>query len=145
MSTASGSGTGSSGTTGEHPNAARIRALFAAFRGADLATIEATIPEHAVWHFPGRHGKLAGAHRGRAGILQFLMNVPQLTNGTFHLELEDVLANETTAVAFFRGSGTRDGKTLDNPTCLRMRLENGQVTELWEFVWDLFAVDDFWS
>ena len=44
----------------EHPNAARIRALFAAFKNADLATIEATIPEDAVWHFPGRRGKLAG-------------------------------------------------------------------------------------
>ena len=133
------------GAAGEHPNAARIRALFAAFRGADLATIQATIPEHAVWHFPGRKGKLAGAHRGRAAILQFLMSVTQLTNGTFHLELEDVIANEANAVALFRGSGTRDGKTLDNPTCLRLRLEAGQVVEVWEFVWDLFAVDEFWA
>ena len=131
--------------TQEHPNATRIRALFAAFRGADLATIQATIPEDAVWHFPGRRGKLAGSHRGRAAILQFLMSVPQLTNGTFHLELEDVLANDTSAVAFFRGSGTRDGKTLDNPTCLRMRLVDGQVVEVWEFVWDLFTVDEFWA
>ena len=134
-----------SGAVTEHPNAARIRALFAAFRGADLATIQATIPEDAVWHFPGRRGKLAGSHRGRAAILQFLMSVPQLTNGTFHLELEDVLANDTSAVAFFRGSGTRDGKTLDNPTCLRMRLVDGQVVEVWEFVWDLFTVDEFWA
>ncbi len=134
-----------SGTTAEHPNAARVRALFAAFRGADLATIEATIPEDAVWHFPGRRGKLAGSHRGRAAILQFLMSVPQLTNGTFHLELEDVLANDAHAVAFFRGSGTREGKTLDNPTCLRMRLVEGQVVEVWEFVWDLFTVDEFWA
>jgi ketosteroid isomerase-like protein len=128
-----------------HPNAARIRALFAAFRNADLATITATIPEDAVWHFPGRKGKLAGAHRGRQAILQFLMSVPQLTNGTFHLELEDVLANDANAVAFFRGSGTRDGKTLDNPTCLRLRIVDGQVVEVWEFVWDLFAVDEFWA
>jgi ketosteroid isomerase-like protein len=134
-----------SGAVTEHPNAARIRALFAAFRGADLATIQATIPEDAVWHFPGRRGKLAGSHRGRAAILQFLMSVPQLTNGTFHLELEDVLANDTSAVAFFRGSGTRDGKTLDNPTCLRLRLADGQVVEVWEFVWDLFTVDEFWA
>jgi ketosteroid isomerase-like protein len=129
----------------EHPNAARIRALFTAFRAADLATVQTTIPEDAVWHFPGRRGKLAGAHRGRAAILQFLMSVPQLTDGTFHLELEDVLANDTHAVALFRGSGTRDGKMLDNPTCLKMRIEKEQVVEVWEFVWDLFAVDDFWS
>lgn len=131
--------------TTEHPNAARIRALFAAFRQADLATIQATIPEDAVWHFPGRAGKLAGSHHGRGAILQFLMAVPQLTDGTFHLELEDVLANDTAAVALFRGHGTRNGKTLDNPTCLRMRLVDGRVAEVWEFVWDLFAVDAFWS
>lgn len=131
--------------SGEHPNAARIRALFAAFKGADLATIQATIPEDAVWHFPGRRGKLAGAHRGRAAVLQFLMSVPQLTGGTFHLDMEHVLADDAHAVAFFRGHGTRDGKTLDNPTCLRMRLVDGQVVEVWEFVWDLFAVDEFWA
>lgn len=128
-----------------HPNAARIRALFAAFKGADLGTIQSTIPEDAVWHFPGRKGKLAGSHRGRQAILQFLMSVPQLTDGTFHLDLETVLADDHHAVALFRGHGTRNGKTLDNPTCLRMRLENGQVAEVWEFVWDLFAVDEFWE
>ena len=131
--------------SGEHPNAGRLRALFAAFKAADLATIEDVIPEDAVWHFPGRRGKLAGSHRGRAAILQFLMTVPQHTNGTFHLDLEHVLADDRHAVAFFRGHGTREGKTLDNPTCLRMRLEGGRVVEIWEFVWDLFTVDEFWA
>jgi len=97
-------------TSGEHPNAARIRALFAAFKAADLATIQTTIPEQAVWHFPGRKGKLAGSHRGRQAILQFLMAVPQLTGGTFHLDMEAVLADDTHAVAFFRGHGSREGK-----------------------------------
>ena len=129
----------------EHPNAARVRALFAAFERADLATIQATIPVHAIWHFPGRTGQLAGTHRGRDAILQLLMRVPQLTGGTFRLELEDVLANDRHAVALFRGHGMRDGRTLDNPTCLRMRIEDEQIVEVWEFVWDLFAVDEFWS
>lgn len=136
---------GAGGGTPEHPNAARVRALFAAFRHADLATIQATIPENAVWHFPGRAGKIAGSHRGRAAILQFLMSVPALTDGTFHLELEDVVANDRHAIALFEGSGTRNGKTLRNPTCLRMRIVDGQVVEIHEFVWDLFHVDDFWS
>jgi len=26
-----------------------------------------------------------------------------------------------------------------------MRIEDGQVVELTEFVWDLFAVDEFWA
>ncbi|MEO8601215.1 MAG: nuclear transport factor 2 family protein [bacterium] len=128
-----------------HPNAQRIEDLFAAFRRGDVDAIRAVIPDHAVWHFPGRRGQLAGSHQGREAIFAFLLKVQALTGGTFHLELVDVLANETRAVALFRGHGQRDGKTLDNPTCLSMRLEGGQVVEVWEFVWDLFAVDAFWE
>jgi len=129
----------------EHPNATYVRDMFAAFKRADLAAIEAAIPANAVWHFPGHHGKLAGSHRGRDAILGFLMNVASLTGGSFHLDMEDVIANDRFAIALFRGHGTRDGKTLDNPTCLKMRFANGRIAEVWEFVWDLFAVDEFWS
>lgn len=129
----------------DHPNAIRIRELFEAFHRRDLAAIQASIPEQAVWHFPGRQGALAGSHVGRPAILAFLGQVMALTQGTFRLELEDVIANERSAAAFFRGSGARGGRTLDNPTCLRMRIDGGQLVEIWEFVWDLYAVDAFWS
>jgi uncharacterized protein len=129
----------------EHPNARLVRDLFDAFRAADLPRILGAIPEDAVWHFPGRNGKLAGEHRGRDAILAFLGKVQALSGGTFHLDLIDVLANDRHAIALFRGHGERSGKTLDNPTCLRMHLEGGHIREVWEFVWDLYAVDDFWS
>jgi ketosteroid isomerase-like protein len=129
----------------EHPNAVRIRGLFAAFRSGDIETVRAIIPENATWHFPGKRGQLAGTHVGRDAIFAFLLNVQALTDNTFHLDLIDVLANDANAVALFRGHGRRQGKTLDNPTCLRMQIEHGQVVEVWEFVWDLFAVDEFWS
>jgi uncharacterized protein len=129
----------------EHPNALMVRDLFRAFRESDLAAIERVLAEHAVWQFPGRRSHIAGRHEGRAGILSFLMNVMSLTGGTFHLELEDVVAGDRNVVALFRGHGRRDERTLDNPTCLRMRIENGQIVELREFVWDLYAVDEFWS
>ncbi len=131
--------------TTEHPNATRIRELFAALRKADVATVHDILRADAVWHFPGRRGQLAGSHEGRDAIVAFLMKVMTLTEGTFHLDLEDVLANDTNAIALFRGHATRAGRTLDNPTCLRLRLEKGQVVELHEFVWDLYQVDDFWS
>jgi ketosteroid isomerase-like protein len=131
--------------TPEHPNATLVRGLFAAFTRADLASIQALIPADAVWHFPGRRGQLAGSHRGREAILAFLLRVQALTGGTFHLDLIDVLASDAHAVALFRGHGEREGRTLDNPTCLRLRVVAGQVVEVWEFVWDLYAVDDFWA
>jgi uncharacterized protein len=129
----------------EHPNVGHIRQLFDAFGAGDVATIRGLIPDDAVWHFPGRHGQLAGTHRGRDAIFAFLLKVQALSEATFHLDLVDVLANDNNAVVLFRGHGSRGGQTLDNPTCLRMRLEYGRIAEVWEFVWDLYAVDDFWK
>ena len=129
----------------EHPNAVLVRSLFAAFRDADAAAIEGLIPDGVVWHFPGRTGALAGDHLGRDAVLQFLLRVVELTGGTFHLDLIDVVANDRTAIALFEGRGERAGRTLRNPTCLRMRIEGGRIVELWEYVWDLYDVDDFWS
>ena len=95
--------------------------------------------------FPRPLRWLAGNHIGCDAILAFLLKVQSLTENTFHLDLIDVVANGTHAVAIFRGRATRADKQLDNPTCLRMRLEGGQAAEVWEYVWDLYAVDEFWS
>ncbi len=129
----------------EHPNATLIRNLFAAFRERDIETIRNVISEDTIWHFPGRIGQLAGAHEGYAGIFEFLARVSDLTDGTFGLQIEDVLANDSCAVALFRGHGQRNGKTLDNPTCLKILLKEGRATEIREFVWNLYEVDEFWS
>jgi ketosteroid isomerase-like protein len=129
----------------DHPNVDTVRAMFAAFRSRDLAAILQTIPESLVWHFPGQRGELAGAHRGREAVLGFVARVLELTGGTFDLELEDVVGGDRNVIALFRGHATRGTKTLDNPTCLRVRFEHGKPAEIHEFVWDLYAVDDFWS
>jgi len=129
----------------DHPNADLIRRLFAAFAAADLATITAVIPDDAVWNFPGRRGQLAGRHVGREAILQFLLKVGALTNATFHLDLIDVVAGDRNAAALFRGHAERNGKQLDNPTCLHFALRDGRVAEIWEYVWDLEHVEDFWE
>jgi hypothetical protein len=43
-------------------------------------------------------------------VLSFLLQVPALTDGTFHLELEHVLADDERAAVFFRGCGERNGR-----------------------------------
>ncbi len=130
----------------EHPNAVLVRGLFEAFHQQDVDAIRAAIADDAVWRFPGESGQLAGEHRGHDGIFSFLLRVGELTGGTFALDLEDVLANDDHAVALFRGHGARDdGRTLDNPTVLKIRIVDRQAVEINEFVWDLYAVDKFWA
>ncbi len=128
----------------EHPNATLVRSLFAAFRDHDIEAVRDVIHEDAVWRFPGATGQLAGAHRGHDGIFTFLLRVGELTDGTFALDLEDVVANDSFAVAMFRGRGRRsDGRELDNPTVLKIHLERGKAVEIHEFVWNLYDVDEF--
>jgi hypothetical protein len=129
----------------EHPNVALVRRLIRAFRDRDLDSIHTLTTSDLIWHFPGRSGRLAGDHRGRDEALQFLVDVVALTTGSFDFDVIDVLANDRRAVVLFRGRATREGRELDNPTCLSMKLRAGQIVELWEFVWNLYAVDEFWS
>jgi ketosteroid isomerase-like protein len=129
----------------EHPNATLIRRLFAALAERDAATALSIIAEDAVWCFPGEGGALAGEHRGREEIAHFLGSVPKLTGGTFHIDLDDVVASDDNAVVLFTGHGERNGKTLANDTALVVRIRDGQAVEFREFVWDLPTVEDFWS
>ena len=129
----------------EHPNAVLVRDLVGSIRRADFTLFDAVAAPDLVWYFPGRSGLLAGAHRGRGEIMGFLAKAVGLSEGTFDLDLIDVIANDRRAVVFFRGHARRDGRRLDNPTCLSIRFRDRQVAEVWEFVWDLHAVEEFWS
>ena len=129
----------------EHPNATQIRDLFRAFRERDLEAIAEAFTEDAVWRFPGRDGRLAGDHCGRDSIFSFLASVSELTDDSFHIDIEDVIANDERAVVLFTGHGRRAGRELDNPTCLVVRFRDGKAVELREFVWDLRHVEEFWT
>lgn len=129
----------------DHPNAALIRRLFQSFAERDFATAQSIIADDAVWYFPGTRGALAGEHCGREAIFRFLASVMTLTGGTFHLDIEDITASEDNVIVLFTGHGQRDGKTLDNPTALRVCISDGKAVEFREFVWDLAHVQEFWG
>lgn len=121
------------------------RDLFSAFHCRDVAAASALIAEDAVWRFPGRKGALAGTHAGREAIFGFLMKVAGLTGGDFHAEPIEIVANDRVAFYHFRGRATRDGKVLDNDTCLRLEFDVGRLVAAQEWVWDLDHVEAFWS
>jgi ketosteroid isomerase-like protein len=119
--------------------------LFGAFSSGDEAVIRKLLAKDAVWRFPGVNGRLAGEHRGTEAIIAFLQSVRELTNETFEIALERIIAEGDMVVVMFKGSGERQGKTLSNPTCLVLRFDGGQLCEAREFVWDLAHVEAFWS
>ena len=84
----------------EHPAVAVIRQFYVAFARGDVAAAQAAFAADALWHVPGR-SLIAGDHRGWESIARnFLNKLRELSNGTFTVELVDVLVGETWLAAF---------------------------------------------
>lgn len=130
-------------TASEH---LKIAAEFGdALVGSDAATLQRLLSPEILWHFPGHDHALAGDHEGIAEVAAFAAKVNELTAGTFHIEVHETYSGASGAVIAFTGRGTRpDGRVLDNPTQLVLRIADGRVEEIWEFVWDTEAVAAFW-
>jgi len=89
--------------------------------------------------------QLSGQYDGvDATIGSFLKNFEE-TNGTFRVELHDVLGSDEHAVALATVSGERDGKSLSDRYVHVVHVKDGKVSESWLFEDDQDAVDAFWG
>jgi hypothetical protein len=112
----------------EHPNAALVRRVFAAF-GRDAMAISAAFARDIVWQVPG-NTVMSGEYRGRRDVVEFLRRTGLETGGTYRSHLHTVFADDDWAVAIYRATGSRNGIDLDVEQALVIRIANG----LWQDV-----------
>ena len=112
----------------EHPNAALVRRVFAAF-GRDPKAIAAAFDREIVWRVPG-DTVMSGEYHGRVGVMEFLRRTGIETGGTYRSSLHTVFADDEWAVAIYRAMGSRNGIELDVEQALVIRLKDG----LWQDV-----------
>ncbi len=91
---------------------------------------------------PGPH---LGDYEGTEQVIQYFARVFELTDGTFSLELHDVLANDEHAVALITVRGERAGKQLADNEVLTYHIRDGKISEVWSHTTDLYAADEFFS
>lgn len=126
-------------------NAELLREGYAAFGRGDLPAVQEIFDPNLVWH-AYRLGQLGGDHAGWPAVQDFFLRTMQLTGGTFRVEPLEILSNEGGAAAVVRSTGRReDGRTLDSRQIHQFRMEEGKVHEVWQFVGDGAAAEDFWS
>lgn len=121
------------------------RAFLTNVQQGDIASALAMVAPDAQWKLPLKKGELARDYVGPEGVRTFLTNVTKLSGGSFSLELISVVGDESIAFVHFIGRAERNGKTLENPTALRLRFSDGQLKEANEWVWDLPTVERFWG
>ncbi|HEX6539695.1 MAG TPA: nuclear transport factor 2 family protein [Candidatus Dormibacteraeota bacterium] len=115
---------------------------YAAFGRGDLDTVSRLFRADIVWHAL-RLGALSGDHAGRDAVFAFFGRSAEMTQGTFSVVPEEILASETTGAVICRSRGTRSGRQLDDRQVHLYRLVDGQVAEVWQYTGP--AADDFWA
>lgn len=128
----------------EHPNVALMRQGYRAFSEGDLATLTERIAADAVWHGP-QFGPLAGDYVGRDAIFGVFATIVQETEGTFRIEVNDVLCNDDRATVLCTTTTTRKGRTTTTDEVHVHRLRNGQTVEFWNATTDPQAMLDVWA
>lgn len=126
----------------EHPNAALVRRVFAAF-GKDPMAVAAALGRDIVWRVPGQT-VMSGEYRGPREVVAFLRRTGLETGGTYKSHLHTVLADDDWAVALYRATGIRNGVELDVDQALVIRIEDGRWQDVTAAPLDS-AFERFWA
>ena len=128
-----------------HPNVDLITRGFDAFNAADMAALSELIDANAVQHMAGHNSVFSGDHVGRDNIFAMYGRLGEVSGGTFRAQLDNVWANDDTAVAVYYAKAERDGKQLEMLNVLVFAISGGIVTELTDIPHDVDEQDAFWS
>lgn len=130
--------------TASNGNVALLERAFAAFR-SDPVAVGRAIADDAVWRVPGANA-MSGEYRGREQIFAFLRRTGELTGGTYATRLQYVLAEDgERAVAVYRATGKREGRTLDIDQALFCVVRGEQLVDVTAVPFDGAAFDAFWA
>jgi hypothetical protein len=127
-----------------HPNADLIRRAYGAFAKGDVPGAIAAFADDIRWHVPGR-SPLSGDFTGPKEVVGFFARTMELSQGTFRIELEDVLASGDRVVVLCTVSAERHGRRWSSPEIHVWRVANGRVSEFREFQGAEQIEDEFWS
>ena len=126
----------------EQPDVGRIRVVCAAMAKGDLAALNDVFAEDLVWHDCERN-QLSGDYRGSEAVFQYFGKVMDVTEGSLHLDLHSVLADEEHGVALMTISASRGGRSVEINAVDVMHLRDGKVAEVWAIPADQYAYDEF--
>ncbi|GAC1341307.1 MAG: nuclear transport factor 2 family protein [Candidatus Dormibacteria bacterium] len=126
-------------------NGAALRKGYEAFQTGNLDLLrDELFDKDIVWHSPGRN-PLSGEYRGVDAVLGLFGKQFELTNGTFKVELHDVLASDDHAVAMGTLSADRNGASLTEQYVHVCHFRDGKLTEAWILDFDPYKVDEFFA
>ena len=118
-----------------------LRTVYDAFAKGDVDTVMGLYTDDIKFHVSGR-SLVSGDYSGKGEVLGFFGKLMELSGGTFHLEVLDILANKEHGVTLTMERGQRGGKTLENRAVHVWEIRDGKCTQFrgyneegWEEFW----------
>jgi len=130
--------------TPEHPNVARLRALFEAFASGDIATLRTFFAPSFVWHVSSPK-RFAGDRHNWSEFQDYLGLLRRETGGTMRLEPFELFADDAHGIALLRISRSRSGRSVSNFAVQVVRFEDGLVVEGWFLDENPYELDELYG
>lgn len=125
-----------------HRNEDLVRAAYAAFTRGDIEAVLSSFDDDIVWRVGG-DSKITGEYRGHQQVLGFFGTLMELTGGTFHLDVHDVLANDEHAVALVAVTASRADRSVEGlPGAHVWHVRAGKLSAFWDCPSDQVVLDD---
>lgn len=109
-----------------HPNEDLLRKGYAAFAEGDVDTVMGLFADDIKWHVSGE-SLISGDYKGKEEVGAFFGKLNELSNGTFRIELRDVLANDDHGAVLLRETAQREGRSIDSNHVHVWRLRDGKA------------------
>ncbi len=134
----------SAGIAAADANAARIMSGYDAFSRGDIEGALAVFADNILWHVPGR-GPLSHDYHGRTEVLGFFKQFMDLSNGTFRVKIDNVLAKGDQVVVLCTETAQRGSRSWSSPQIHVWTVKDGRATVFWQYQGDQQTEDEFWS
>jgi ketosteroid isomerase-like protein len=121
-----------------HAEQARAYAL------GDLAGVAELLCDDVVWHVPGESA-IAGEHRGREAVLEYLARRRAMTDATFRVTVHGVALIDRRVVQLAGGRAVRDGHDVTWETVGVFSVRDGRIAECWLVPFDQREFDAIWA
>jgi len=125
-------------------NQALIERAYDAFVRGDIPTVLEAFAADILWHVPGR-GPLSRQYKGHAEVLGFFQRVMELSEGTFRVVVDDVLAKGDRVIVLVTEHAQRRGRQWSSPQVHAWTVKDGRATVFWQFQGDQQTEDEFWA
>jgi ketosteroid isomerase-like protein len=122
-----------------------VRRGYEAFKALDVAALQEVFAPDTVWHSAGRNW-LVGDYHGLPAILNLFGTISAYSEGTYSIEVRDLLGNDDRVVGLQHITATRaDGRSMSVDTVLVFEMRDGRVQETWSWPYDIYAEDEYYG